>query len=155
MFFKKKSKELEIYTCVQGEVLPIENVPDPVFAEKILGDGIAIKPSNGEIISPMDGEITMIQDSLHAIGIKVDDDIEILIHIGLETVELNGEGFTKKVNVNDRVKKGQPIVCFDKKLIEDKGYNTITMMLVINNDNIIGIEKEFKIDKPLLKVQYK
>lgn len=155
MFFKKKSKELEIYTCVQGEVLPIENVPDPVFAEKILGDGIAINPSNGEIISPMDGEITMIQDSLHAIGIKVDDDIEILIHIGLETVELNGEGFTKKVNVNDRVKKGQPIVCFDKKLIEDKGYNTITMMLVINNDNIIGIEKEFKIDKPLLKVQYK
>ncbi|WP_286164300.1 PTS sugar transporter subunit IIA [Peptoclostridium sp. AF21-18] len=155
MFFKKKSKELEIYTCVQGEVLPIENVPDPVFAEKILGDGIAINPSNGEIISPIDGEITMIQDSLHAIGIKVDDDIEILIHIGLETVELNGEGFTKKVNVNDRVKKGQPIVCFDKKLIEDKGYNTITMMLVINNDNIIGIEKEFKIDKPLLKVQYK
>lgn len=155
MFFKKKSKELEIYTCVQGEVLPIENVPDPVFAEKILGDGIAINPSNGEIISPIDGEITMIQDSLHAIGIKVDDDIEILIHIGLETVELNGEGFTKKVNVNDRVKKGQPIVCFDKKLIEDKGYNTITMMLVINNDNIIGIEKEFKIDKHLLKVQYK
>lgn len=155
MFFKKKSKELEIYTCVQGEVLPIENVPDPVFAEKILGDGIAINPSNGEIISPIDGEITMIQDSLHAIGIKVDDDIEILIHIGLETVELNGEGFTKKVNVNDRVKKGQPIVCFDKKLIEDKGYNTITMMLVINNEHIIGIEKEFKIDKPLLKVQYK
>lgn len=155
MFFKKKSKELEIYTCVQGEVLPIENVPDPVFAEKILGDGIAINPSNGEIISPIDGEITMIQDSLHAIGIKVDDDIEILIHIGLETVELNGEGFTKKVNVNDRVKKGQSIVCFDKEMIEDKGYNTITMMVVINNNQIIEVKKEFEIEKPLLKVKYK
>lgn len=155
MFFKKKSKELEIYTCVQGEVLPIENVPDSVFAEKILGDGIAINPSNGEIISPIDGEITMIQDSLHAIGIKVDDGIEILIHIGLETVELNGEGFTKKVNVNDRVKKGQSIVCFDKEMIEDKGYNTITMMVVINNNQIIEVKKEFEIEKPLLKVKYK
>lgn len=155
MFFKKKSKELEIYTCVQGEVLPIENVPDSVFAEKILGDGIAINPSNGEIISPIDGEITMIQDSLHAIGIKVDDGIEILIHIGLETVELKGEGFTKKVNVNDRVKKGQSIVCFDKEMIEDKGYNTITMMVVINNNQIIEVKKEFEIEKPLLKVKYK
>ena len=92
----------------------IENVPDSVFADKLLGDGIAINPSNGEIISPIDGQVVMIQDSLHAIGIQSEDGIEILIHVGLDTVELKGEGFVKKVNINDRVNKGQPIVYFDK-----------------------------------------
>lgn len=75
-----------------------------------------------------------IQDSLHAIGIQSEDGIEILIHVGLDTVELKGEGFVKKVNINDRVNKGQPIVCFDKEMIEEKGN---------------------QLDKPLIKVQYK
>ena len=94
--------------------MPIENVPDSVFADKLLGDGIAINPSDGEIISPIDGQVVMIQDSLHAIGIQSEDGIEISIHVGLDTVELKGEGFVKKVNIKDRVNKGQPIVCFDK-----------------------------------------
>lgn len=140
MFFRKKIKELEIYKCAQGDIVPIENVPDSVFADKLLGDGIAINPSNGEIISPIDGQVVMIQDSLHAIGIKSDEDIEILIHVGLDTVELKGEGFVKKVNINDRVKKG---------------YNTITMMIVVNNERILKLEKGNQLDKPLIKVQYK
>lgn len=93
MFFRKKVNELEIFKCAQGDIVPIENVPDSVFADKLLGDGIAINPSNGEIISPIDGQVVMIQDSLHAIGIQSDDGIEILIHVGLDTVELKGEGF--------------------------------------------------------------
>ena len=120
MFFRKKVNELEIFKCAQGDIVPIENVPDSVFADKLLGDGIAINPSNGEIISPIDGRVVMIQDSLHAIGIQSEDGIEILIHVGLDTVELKGEGFVKKVNINDRVNKGQPIVCFDKEMIEEK-----------------------------------
>ena len=120
MFFRKKVNELEIFKCAQGDIVPIENVPDSVFADKLLGDGIAINPSNGEIISPIDGRAVMIQDSLHAIGIQSEDGIEILIHVGLDTVELKGEGFVKKVNINDRVNKGQPIVCFDKEMIEEK-----------------------------------
>ena len=132
----------------------IENVPDSVFADKLLGDGIAINPSNGEIISPIDGQV-VIQDSLHAIGIQSEDGIEILIHVGLDTVELKGEGFVKKVNINDRVNKGQPIICFDKEMIEEKGYNTITMMVVVNNERISKLEKGNQLDKPLIKVQYK
>lgn len=133
----------------------IENVPDSVFADKLLGDGIAINPSNGEIISPIDGQVVMIQDSLHAIGIQSEDGIEILIHVGLDTVELKGEGFVKKVNINDRVNKGQPIVYFDKEMIEEKGYNTITMMIVVNDERISKLEKGDQLDKPLIKVQYK
>lgn len=109
----------------------------------------------GEIISPIDGQIVMIQDSLHAIGIQSEDGIEILIHVGLDTVELKGEGFVKKVNINDRVNKGQPIVCFDKEMIEEKGYNTITMMIVVNDERISKLEKGDQLDKPLIKVQYK
>lgn len=96
----------------------------------------------------------MIQDSLHAIGIQSEDGIEILIHVGLDTVELKGEGFVKKVNINDRVNKGQPIVYFDKEMIEEKGYNTITM-IVVNNERISKLEKGNQLDKPLIKVQYK
>lgn len=73
MFFRKKVNELEIFKCAQGDIVPIENVPDSVFADKLLGDGIAINPSNGEIISPVDGQVVMIQDSLHAIGIQSED----------------------------------------------------------------------------------
>lgn len=156
MFFRKKVNELEIFKCAQGDIVPIENVPDSVFADKLLGDGIAINPSNGEIISPIDGRVVMIQDSLHAIGIQSEDGIEILIHVGLDTVELKGEGFVKKVNINDRVNKGQPIVYFDKEMIEEKGYNTITMMMiVVNNERISKLEKGNQLDKPLIKVQYK
>lgn len=151
MFFRKKVNELEIFKCAQGDIVPIENVPDSVFADKLL----AINPSNGEIISPIDGQIVMIQDSLHAIGIQSEDGIEILIHVGLDTVELKGEGFVKKVNINDRVNKGQPIVCFDKEMIEEKGYNTITMMIVVNDERISKLEKGDQLDKPLIKVQYK
>lgn len=97
-----------------------------------------------------------IQDSLHAIGIQSEDGIEILIHVGLDTVELKGEGFVKKVNINDRVNKGQPIVCFDKEMIEEKGYNMITMMMiVVNNERFSKLEKGNQLDKPLIKVQYK
>lgn len=150
-----KSDFEEYVKCAQGDIVPIENVPDSVFADKLLGDGIAINPSNGEIISPIDGRVVMIQDSLHAIGIQSEDGIEILIHVGLDTVELKGEGFVKKVNINDRVNKGQPIVYFDKEMIEEKGYNTITMMIVVNNERISKLEKGNQLDKPLIKVQYK
>ena len=139
MFFRKKVNELEIFKCAQGDIVPIENVPDSVFADKLLGDGIAINPSNGEIISPVDGQVVMIQDSLHAIGIQSEDGIEILIHVGLDTVELKGEGFVKKVNINDRVNKGQPIVCFDKEMIEEKDYCPKVCLSLNNLESILWL----------------
>lgn len=83
MLFRKKVNELEIFKCAQGDIVPIENVPDSVFSDKLLGDGIAINPSDGEIISPIDGQVVMIQDSLHAIGIQSEDGIEILIDVSI------------------------------------------------------------------------
>ena len=96
-----------ILSPLDGRVIPLEEVPDEVFAEKVLGDGAAVIPENGNIYSPIDGEIVAIPESLHAYGIRSDAGIEMIVHFGLETVNLKGEGFSPKVKVGDRVKAGQ------------------------------------------------
>ena len=106
----RKEQEMSrmlILSPLDGRVIPLEEVPDEVFAEKLLGDGAAVIPENGNIYSPLDGEIIAIPESLHAYGIRSDAGIEMIVHFGLETVNLKGEGFSPKVKVGDRVKAGQ------------------------------------------------
>lgn len=98
-----------ILAPVNGQAVPLEQVPDAMFAEKILGDGMAVIPADGIFVSPVDGEVVSIADSKHAIGFSTADDLGVLIHIGLETVGLKGEGFTLHVKVGDKVKKGDLI----------------------------------------------
>ena len=117
---------------ISGQVLPLSDVPDKVFSEKLLGDGYAVLPDDGRIYSPVDGKISSIADAKHAYGISADDGTEILIHFGLETVSLEGEGFSLKVGVGDRVSKGQLIAEVDLKLIESRGLSTLTPILVCN-----------------------
>lgn len=119
-----------ILSPLDGRVIPLEEVPDEVFAEKVLGDGAAVIPENGNIYSPIDGEIVSIPESLHAYGIRSDAGIEMIVHFGLETVNLRGEGFSPKVKVGDRVKAGQLLCIADMDFLKSKGINTVTPVLV-------------------------
>ncbi len=125
-----KYKTTVIASPVSGRAIPIENVPDPVFSDKVLGDGCGIIPSDGRIYSPADGVISSVAETRHAYGITADSGMEILVHFGLETVSLKGEGFTAHVSVGDRVRKGDLIAEADLKLLAERGINPLTPVLV-------------------------
>ena len=103
-FFKGKEKGNVIYPPCKGKVVPLTEVPDPTFSEKILGDGFAVIPSEGKVYAPADGEVTMVFDTLHAVTLASSQGAELLIHIGLDTVTLKGEPFTAHVAAGDQVK---------------------------------------------------
>ena len=116
------------------------NVPDHTFAAGVPGLGAAVEPSEGVVIAPADGTVGTLFDTHHAIGLDLDSGAELLIHIGINTVELNGEGFTAYVSEGDRVKKGQKLISFDKKFIESKGYKTVTPVIVTNSDDYKSVK---------------
>jgi sugar PTS system EIIA component len=122
----------DIFAHASGELIRIEDVPDPIFSEKMMGEGIAIIPSSGEIVAPADGEIIMIAETKHAFALRTALGEELLIHIGLETVELNGEGFNVLVKLGNKVAKGQPVVKVDLELIKKKEKSIIIPMVIAN-----------------------
>lgn len=124
------TKRFGIAAPISGEAIPLDKVPDPVFADKVLGDGCAIIPDNGKIYSPVDGKISSVAETFHAYGITSDDGIEIMVHFGLETVALKGEGFTPHVKAGDRVKKGDLIAEADIDFLKSKNINLITPVLI-------------------------
>lgn len=136
---KKKTAENEIYATQSGTIVPIADVPDPVFSEKILGDGVAIIPESGRVVSPVNGKVINVADTLHAFGLETAGGIEILVHIGVNTVELKGKGFTPKVRAGDTVKVGTPLCEVDLSFIRQQGYETYTPILITNMDQVNGI----------------
>lgn len=136
------NKTISIYAPMTGEVKELEEVPDPVFAEKMMGDGLAIDPTRGEVVSPVDGEIMQVFPTKHAIGIKAENGAEILIHIGLETVGMKGEGFTTFISEGDKVKRGDKLVDFDLALVSEKAKSTITPIIITNGDEVETINKK-------------
>lgn len=108
----------------------------------MMGDGIAIKPSNGKVVSPVDGDIVQVFPTKHAVGVKAGNGAEILIHIGLETVALDGEGFTIYVKEGDKVKKGDVLVDVDLSVVSEKASSTITPMLITNMSDIETLDKQ-------------
>lgn len=143
-FFKNKAKENIICSPCNGSVVPLTQVPDPTFAEKILGDGFAVIPSDGRVYAPADGEITMVFDTLHAVTMTTVQGTELLIHIGLDTVTLKGAPFTANVAAGDQVKKGDLLITADLEKIKEAGLNTITPVLICNTDDYseINLQKE-------------
>ncbi|MBQ2923508.1 MAG: PTS transporter subunit EIIC [Tyzzerella sp.] len=123
-------KNITIVSPANGTAVTLEQVPDAVFADKILGDGMAVIPSDGKFVSPIDGEVASVADSLHAIGFQTEDGLDVLIHIGLDTVKLNGEGFQVFVNVGDKVKKGDLVAEVDMEVLANNGLNPITPVIV-------------------------
>ncbi|WP_066187886.1 MULTISPECIES: PTS sugar transporter subunit IIA [Gracilibacillus] len=134
MFFnkKKKKKELTIYSPLNGELIPLEEVPDPVFSQKMMGEGVGFIPTSGEVFSPIAGEVAQVFPTKHAVGLITDEGVEVLLHLGLETVELKGEGFHIEVSEGDRLQVNDKIGDFDLALIEEKGKKTTTVLAFTN-----------------------
>lgn len=129
-FLKSKKKQTEIYAPVDGQLISLKEVGDGVFSEKLVGDGIAVIPQKEQIVVPVDGEISFVMDTGHAFGIRVPDGPEILVHIGIDTVNEKGEGFQVLVKKHQIVKAGTPAVIMDQKTLAGKGYDLTTMVLV-------------------------
>lgn len=125
---------MELNAVAKGQLIRLEEVPDDMFSQKILGDGFAIVPRDNWIYSPCDGEITMVFKTKHAIGIKTEDGKEIMLHIGIDTVTLNGEPFDVYVNIGDKVKRGELIMSSDFNLISKKGLCPTIMTIVPNGE---------------------
>ncbi|MBT9777383.1 PTS glucose transporter subunit IIA [Clostridium sp. MCC353] len=130
-FMKKKSRPGHLTAFVSGKVIPMEEVPDPVFSSKRLGDGVAVYPSEGQITAPADGVVSVVmEDSKHVIGLTLSNGMEVLIHVGLDTVALNGEGFTLCVKTGTKVKCGDILLKFDRKMIEERGYSDLVIFVI-------------------------
>lgn len=137
----KNYKEGEIRAFLSGNVIKIEDVPDQVFAEKILGDGLAIEPTDNVLTAPADGEIcNVMQGSFHACGMTLDNGVELLFHIGLDTVSMHGDGFDCHVEDGQRVKAGDKLITFDPEKIKAAGHPTVTMMVVAGEGNTNGVK---------------
>lgn len=119
----------------RGEVIPLSSVPDEAFSQKLLGDGVAIRPEDGMIVAPCDATVATLVDSAHAVGLLCDNGAEVLIHVGLNTVSLQGRYFLPLVRAGERVTAGTPLLAFDKEEIERAGYDVTTPVLVVNSDD--------------------
>ncbi len=124
------TSSLRLLAPVSGQVLPLTTVPDPVFAQKMVGDGIAIDPTSEVLLAPCDGEITLLHPAHHAVTLKTDSGAEIILHIGIDTVQLKGKGFTPKVKLGDRVSAGQELIAFDADFIAQNAKSLITLMVI-------------------------
>lgn len=136
-FLKKKGSVNELKASTNGKVIPITEVKDDVFSSCMLGKGIAIVPADGAVVAPADGTISVTMDGTnHAVGINVADGFDLLIHIGIDTVSLNGEGFTSHIKMGDTVKAGDKLITFDKDLVISKGLSPDVIMVVLDNPKL-------------------
>ena len=131
--------DLSVNSPVEGKTIPLTQVSDEVFASGVLGKGVAVQPTSGKILAPADATVSMIYPTLHAIGLILDSGIEMMIHIGIDTVKLNGKYFEKHVQDGDHVKKGKLLVSFDMQKIEQAGYDLTTTVVVTNSKNYAAI----------------
>lgn len=138
----KVQEEPAVYAPVKGKVIPREEIPDETFASGVLGDGVGIEPAAGEVRAPYDGEISSVTDTRHAIGIIGPKGMELLIHVGIDTVNMKGDGFELLVAEGDKVKKGQKLLTFDMDKIKKAGYSTTTAVLVTNSDDYEACQVE-------------
>lgn len=159
LFFKKKKKVEDFYfvSPAKGELMPLENVKDEAFASGMLGKGFAIEPSEGLVCMPFDGEIVMLFPTKHAVGLKDAYGNEYLIHIGIDTVNLNGEGFSAYVKSGDHCKAGAKLVAFPIDLIKDQGYEATIMIVKTSSVTSEAFElKETRIidyKEPLIEIR--
>ncbi|EIJ69729.1 MULTISPECIES: PTS glucose transporter subunit IIA [Pasteurellaceae] len=137
-----KSVDVEIYAPLSGEIVNIEDVPDVVFSEKIVGDGIAIRPNGDRIVAPVDGVIGKIFETNHAFSMESTDGVELFVHFGIDTVELKGEGFKRIAQEGQSVKRGETIIEFDLAFLEQKAKSVLTPVVISNMDEISAMDKK-------------
>ena len=146
---------MTIMAPIDGTVLPQDKIPDETFATGILGPGCGIEPTGDTVYAPFDGTVTQVASTLHAVGLTSDDGIEILIHVGMDTVEMNGKGFKALVKEGDKVKAGTPLLKIDLDAIRAAGHPTATAIIVTNGDDMgemkMLAEGDILAGTPLLK----
>lgn len=141
LFKKKNITQIEeIFAPLYGDIIPLSKVPDPVFSKKMMGDGIAIIPKSGKVVSPVNGQVIQVFPTKHAIGIRSERGLELLIHIGLETVELNGEGFEVLVNTDEPIKAGDPLVKVNLEYLKSKNKDIVTPIIITNMEKVLEIK---------------
>lgn len=133
LFGSKEAEELVVKAPVSGKIIKMEDVPDPAFSQKMMGDGFAIDPIDGNIYAPIDCEVALVFEATgHAIGLKTKDGLEILIHVGVDTVNLQGKGFTPKVKQGDTVKAGDLLLSIDLDYVKTEAPSVITPVIFTN-----------------------
>ncbi len=144
---------------LKGAIVSLSKVPDATFADKIMGEGVAIDPSEGIVVSPVDGEVMQVFRTNHAIGVKTADGLEILIHVGIDTVKMNGEGFKAFVKAGDRVMAGDKLLEFDLALVKAKAKSAVTPIVITNMDAVTSVQplasSSVELNQDLLKVTLK
>ena len=140
--FKKKAKVVELRAIANGQLLPITQVADEVFSQKMMGDGYAIEPTDGVIKAPAAGEIKTIAETKHAIMMTTTDGLELLFHLGLDTVELQGSPFELSVKVGDQVNAGDPLITMDLEAVKAAAKATTVMVVVTNMDQVATVDVE-------------
>ena len=150
--------EKTVVAPLTGKVIPLSAVEDGVFSEGMLGEGAAIEPASGEVKAPCNGEISMVFDTKHAIGLVTEDGVELLIHVGIDTVQLNGKCFDVKVKAGDKVKTGDLLSVVDLEGIKAAGYRTVTPVIVSNTEDYAEVkmtaaEGDIKAGAELLKIK--
>lgn len=139
--FGKKKKYTEVIPCVEGILKSLKDVNDKAFSSGAIGRGIAVKPTASKIVAPIDGTVSMIFPTNHALGLSTDDGLEFLIHIGLDTVKLKGEGFRIMVSEGQKVKKGDLLAEVDFNMLAERGYGTDTLLILTTDEETADFEE--------------
>ena len=129
-----------MYAPVKGRVIPLSEVEDPAFAGGMLGQGVGVEPEEDNLYAPADGELTVVFPTGHAVGMKTADGMEILLHIGIDTVNLQGKHFTTHVKDGDTVKAGQPLITFELEQVKKAGYDTVIPLVFTDPDHQIDMD---------------
>ncbi|MFE5654460.1 PTS glucose transporter subunit IIA [Streptomyces cyaneofuscatus] len=132
---------VDVFAPVSGEIVALEDVPDVTFAEKLVGDGVAIRPTDSWLRAPVDGVIGKIWETNHAFTIESDEGLEVLVHFGIDTVELKGEGFRRVAREGERVGRGTIVIELDLPLLEERAKSTLTPVVISNMERVTGLTK--------------
>lgn len=128
-----------LYLPIEGEVIPLAEIGDGVFSAEIMGKGCGIRPADETVFAPSNGTVTLTADTKHAVGIQSDDGAELLIHVGIDTVDMRGDGFDMLVKAGQRVRRGQPLMRFNMHKIEAAGHPNVAAFLVTNTDDFSNV----------------
>ena len=139
MFGFLKGKKSEIVSPLSGDVLPITECADEVFSSKALGNGLVIMPTGNDVFAPIDGTVVQVAETVHAVCLEGEDGLELLIHLGIDTVSLGGEGFECFVKTGDKVKKGDKIATMDREFIKSKGLKLDSPVILLNEDQLSDV----------------
>lgn len=130
---------LTVYVPADGKITPLSEFPDEMFSGEVLGPGCGIIPSGNLVSAPFNGTVTQVTDTLHAVGLTSDDGVEVLIHIGVDTVAMNGKGFKSHVRNDQKIHLGDPLITFDRAAIQEAGYPDAIAVVVTNADEFAGV----------------